>query len=161
MRYPIIVKALLLTVSRSIAATTLLLLAPALIAAQELPLSASLHTDLKTERMFSRAEAGYVDDQIKLARAFQFVPQDGAVLGSFSKPLKADGASPPLNVFSFAHCALQKVTWVPTAEFPSPITKLPPTDVPKIRTTHEVVAVEPPSSTIETVMVKNPVEPYM
>ena len=71
MRYPIIVKALLLTVSRSIAATTLLLLAPALIAAQELPLSASLHTDLKTERMFSRAEAGYVDDQIKLARAFQ------------------------------------------------------------------------------------------
>ena len=93
--------------------------------------------------------------------AVQFVPHAGAVLGSFSKPLKAAGASPPLNVFSFAHWAPQKVTWVPTAEFPSPITKLPPTDVPKIRTTQEVVAVEPPSSTIETVMVKNPVEAYV
>ena len=36
-------------------------------AAQVLPLSADLHV----QHMFSRAEAGYVEDEIKLARAFQ------------------------------------------------------------------------------------------
>ena len=77
MRYPIIVKALLLTVSRSIAATTLLLLAPALIAAQELPLSASLHTDLQTK---SRRDRNATSGRRILSRAWRDSPCTAACL---------------------------------------------------------------------------------
>jgi hypothetical protein len=55
----------------------------------------------------------------------QLVPQD-AEAGVSSKPLNDAGAGPPLSVFSFDHWAPQKVTSVPIAAFPSPITKLPP-----------------------------------
>ena len=44
------------------------------------------------------------------------------------------------------------------AEFLSPMTKLPPFVVPKMRTGQLVVVVLPPSSTILTVIVKPPVE---
>jgi hypothetical protein len=91
-------------------------------------------------------------------RVDQFVPQVGAAFGLFEKPLKAAGAAPPLRLFGFAHWAPQKVTWVPTVELPSPITKLPPADVAKTKTLHEVVAVEPPSSLINVVIVNVPVE---
>ena len=38
-------------------------------------------------------------------------PQFGGwVLVEFAKPLKLEGAEPPLNEFSLAHCAPQKVT---------------------------------------------------
>src|SRR6266571_2318160 len=82
----------------------------------------------------------------------QVVPQ-AAAGGVSSKPLKEAGAEPPLRLFSFAHCAPQKVTAVPTAEFPSPITKLPLAKVAKTVTWHEVAAVEPPSSLIVVVIV--------
>ena len=42
-----------------------------------------------------------------------------------TQPLNDDGASPPLSVLSFHHCAPQNVTAVPTAALPSPIVKLP------------------------------------
>ena len=47
----------------------------------------------------------------------------GFVLVEFAKPLKLDGADPPLSEFFFAHCAPQKVTCWPTTAFRSPITK--------------------------------------
>jgi hypothetical protein len=38
-------------------------------------------------------------------------PQAGGFgLGASAKPLKLDGAGPPLKKFNFAHCAPQKVT---------------------------------------------------
>ncbi len=66
--------------------------------------------------------------------------------------MKLAGAGPPLSVLSFHHCAPQKVTAVPFALFPSPITngtgwnvitEQPPT----------VEAVLPPSSAIDVVIV--------
>jgi hypothetical protein len=56
----------------------------------------------------------------------QSIPQATPLLGLDSKPLNAAGAVPPLSVFRFHYCAPQNVTFVPTAAFPSPITKLPP-----------------------------------
>jgi hypothetical protein len=42
---------------------------------------------------------------------FQPPPQvAGIVLVEFAKPLKLDGAEPPLKEFNFAHCAPQNVT---------------------------------------------------
>src|ERR671937_2105283 len=55
----------------------------------------------------------------------QFVPHVTAA-GESSKPLNEAGAAPPERLFSFDHCAPQKVTEVPVAAFPSPMTKLPP-----------------------------------
>src|SRR6266849_6234618 len=52
------------------------------------------------------------------------------VAGVSSKPLNSAGAAPPLRLFSFHHWAPQKVTAVPTAALLSPITKLPPAEVP-------------------------------
>src|SRR5215218_8739718 len=46
--------------------------------------------------------------------------------GDFANPLNEAGAVPPLRLFSFHHCAPQKVTEVPTAALLSPMTKLPP-----------------------------------
>lgn len=41
----------------------------------------------------------------------QLPPQvGGAVLVEFAKPLKLDGAEPPLSEFNFHHCAPQNVT---------------------------------------------------
>src|SRR4029077_780986 len=51
----------------------------------------------------------------------QLLPQPG-VCGLPAKPLKLRGAP---NELSSAHCALQKVTELPTAPF-LPMTKLPP-----------------------------------
>ena len=42
-----------------------------------------------------------------------------------ANPLKALGAGPLLSEFTFAHCAPQKVTVLPTAALTSPITKEP------------------------------------
>src|SRR6266853_1780637 len=55
----------------------------------------------------------------------QATPQLG-VVGLSAKPLKLFGAEPPLVGLFCTHCAPQKVTELPTAEFWSPITKLPP-----------------------------------
>lgn len=90
----------------------------------------------------------------------QLVPQVTDA-GAFSKPLKADGAEPPLNVFSFPHCAPQKVTGVPNAAFPSPITKVPPATVAKTRTGQDAEAVDPPSSMTLIVTVNVPVDAYV
>ncbi len=43
-----------------------------------------------------------------------------------AKPLKAEGAEPPLNLLDFAHCAPQNVTCCPTTALRSPMTKLKP-----------------------------------
>src|ERR1044071_3237269 len=55
------------------------------------------------------------------------VPPQSAGFGSvdWAKPLKLLGAVPPLKEFSWAHCAPQNVTWLPTTAFSSPITKFP------------------------------------
>ena len=63
-------------------------------------------------------------------------------------------AAPPLRSFSFHHCAPQNVTAVPIAAFLSPITKVPPATPAKISTLQLVVAVLPPTSAIETVIVR-------
>src|SRR6266480_1386112 len=76
-----------------------------------------------------------------------------AVEGVSSKPLNAAGADPPLSVLSFDHCAPQKVTLVPRAALPSPITKLPPATTTKTVTLHDAVVDEPPSSLIVVVIV--------
>src|SRR5437879_2010682 len=56
----------------------------------------------------------------------QLPPQvGGAVLVWSANPLKARGAGPPLRELTFAHCAPQKVTVLPTAALRSPITKEP------------------------------------
>lgn len=60
----------------------------------------------------------------------QRVPHTGAAAGSLAKPLNERGAGPPLRAFASAHYAPQKVTVEPEAAFPSPITKLPPSDKP-------------------------------
>ena len=52
------------------------------------------------------------------------VPPQVEVSAELAKPLKLEGAEPPLSEFKFDHCAPQKVTWVPTAALLSPITKL-------------------------------------
>ena len=44
----------------------------------------------------------------------------------WAKPLKAEGAGPPLNLFDFAHWLPQNVTCCPTTALTSPITKLGP-----------------------------------
>src|SRR3989442_1783973 len=49
----------------------------------------------------------------------------GAVLVVSAKPLKAAGAGPPLSELTFAHCAPQKVTALPTVASTLPITKEP------------------------------------
>ena len=77
----------------------------------------------------------------------------GCVLVEFAKPLKLDGAGPPLNEFNLAHCAPQKVTLVPRAALPSPITKLPPATTTKTVALHDAVADEPPASLIVVVIV--------
>src|SRR5579859_6046549 len=56
------------------------------------------------------------------------VVQASAHMGAgneLTQPLNDDGASPPLSVLSFHHCAPQNVTWLPRAALPSPIVKLP------------------------------------
>jgi len=47
----------------------------------------------------------------------------GWALVAPAKPLKLEGAGPSLNEFDLAHFAPQKVTWLPTSAFLSPITK--------------------------------------
>ena len=56
------------------------------------------------------------------------VPPQNAGLGVVvsAKPLKADGAGPPLNALDFAHFAPQNVTCCPTTALRSPMTKLGP-----------------------------------
>jgi hypothetical protein len=50
----------------------------------------------------------------------QLPPQLGVVvLGVSAKPLKLAGADPPLNEFSFHHCASQKVTEPVSERFPT------------------------------------------
>src|SRR6185437_8608658 len=90
----------------------------------------------------------------------QVAPHAGRLAGAFSKPLNAAGAEPPLRSFRFHHCAPQNVTAVPTAALPSPITNVPPAMPAKTSTRQLVVAVLPPTSAIETVIVNVPVEAY-
>ena len=66
------------------------------------------------------------------------------VRGSAAKPLKLDGAGPPLSEFFFHHFGLQNVT-SPVA-LRSPITKAPRGRNEKISTFVDAVAVLPPSS---------------
>src|SRR6516165_4852148 len=80
----------------------------------------------------------------------QSTPQLG-VAGVAAKPLKLAGAGPPLSVLSFHHCAPQKVTCVPLALLPSPITNGTALKISTVQP--EAVAVLPPSSLIETVIV--------
>ena len=55
----------------------------------------------------------------------QLPPQAGGLgLVELANPLKPDGARPPLNEFDFAHWSPQKVTRLPTAALPSPITNV-------------------------------------
>ena len=87
----------------------------------------------------------------------QPAPQLG-VCGLFAKPLKLAGAGPPVSVFSFDHCAPQKVTTFPTPLFPSPIAKAPPPGgKAKIRTVQLVDVVLPPTSATWTEIVYVPV----
>src|SRR5436309_7463210 len=90
----------------------------------------------------------------------QSVPQLG-VAGFRAKPLKAAGAGPPLNEFSFHHCGPQNVTCVPAALLPSPITNAPPLGTKaKINTVQPLaVVVLPPSSLTVTEIDSGPVEP--
>ena len=54
----------------------------------------------------------------------QVLPQvAGCVLVALAKPLKVAGVAPPLNELALAHFAPQKVTWLPTSAFLSPMTK--------------------------------------
>ncbi|HZR27417.1 MAG TPA: tetratricopeptide repeat protein, partial [Terriglobales bacterium] len=63
-------------------------------AADELPLSADLNSaNLNMERIFSRAQAGYIQDQITLARAYQ--------LGRGVKPDPAEAAQWFLKAANF------------------------------------------------------------
>src|SRR5438034_2294685 len=77
----------------------------------------------------------------------QSLPQPG-VAGLSAKPLKLEGAGPPLRVFSVDHWAPQKVTAVPGTLLPSPITKAPPVETgAKINTVQPLAEVVlPPSS---------------
>src|SRR5206468_514377 len=70
------------------------------------------------------------------------------VAGLSAKPLKLEGAGPRLRVFSVDHWAPQKVTAVPGALLPSPITKPPPVETDaKISTVQPLTdVVLPPSS---------------
>jgi hypothetical protein len=56
------------------------------------------------------------------------VPPQKAGLGVVlsAKPLKAEGAAPPLNELDLAHFAPQNVTCCPTTALRSPMTKLKP-----------------------------------
>ena len=49
----------------------------------------------------------------------------GFVLVELANPLKLLGGLPLLSEFECAHCAPQKVTWLPMTALRSPITKLP------------------------------------
>src|SRR6266849_7688989 len=51
-----------------------------------------------------------------------------SAVGLLAKPFMDDGALPPLKLLSFAHCASQKSTWLPTVGPPAerfPMTKAP------------------------------------
>src|SRR2546427_6092653 len=88
-------------------------------------------------------------------------PQVG-VRGSSAKPLKLLGAARPLNVLSFAHCAPQNVTGLPTAALWSLMTKLPPPGAKENPTVaHVVVAILPPTSVMVVVMVNEPADAYV
>src|SRR6516165_6581078 len=87
----------------------------------------------------------------------QLVPQGGRPAGTFSKPLNEAGAEPPLKSFSFHHCEPQKVTAVPIAAFPLPITNVPPATLAKISTVQLTDVLLPPTSATETVIVNDPV----
>src|SRR2546421_928546 len=89
----------------------------------------------------------------------QSAPQLG-VAGLSAKPLKLEGAGPPLRVFSVDHWAPQKVTAVPGALLPSPITNAPPVDTgAKISTVHPLTDVMlPPSSVTVAEIDSGPVE---
>jgi hypothetical protein len=53
-------------------------------------------------------------------------PQFGGLFGvSLAKPLKLDGAEPPLKLLTLDQCAPQKVTVLPTVAFWSPMTNDP------------------------------------
>src|SRR2546423_2107010 len=82
------------------------------------------------------------------------------VAGLSAKPLKLEGAGPPLRVFSVDHWAPQKVTAVPGALLPSPITKAPPVDTgAKISTVHPLTdVVLPPSSVTVAEIDSGPVD---
>src|SRR5260370_31831804 len=72
MRSLIIGRAIIQTSLRGIAAATILLLiAPALATAQDSSLSADMHV----EHMFNRAESGYLQNKIKMPRAYQLVKE--------------------------------------------------------------------------------------
>src|SRR5215467_6504917 len=88
-------------------------------------------------------------------RAVHLIPHTGAVTLP-SNPLNDDGAAPPLSELRLAHCAPQKVTFVPMALLWSPITKLPPWAKANTITWVVAVAVLPPSSTMLMVMVCGP-----
>jgi hypothetical protein len=88
-------------------------------------------------------------------------PQVG-VCGSSAKPLKLLGAPRPLNLLSFAHCAPQNVTELPTVAFWSLMTKLPPPGAKENPTVaHAAVAILPPTSVMVVVMVNEPVDAYV
>jgi len=88
-------------------------------------------------------------------------PQVG-VRGSSAKPLKLLGAARPLNVLSFAHCAPQNVTELPTAALWSLMTKLPPPGAKENPTGAQVVvAILPPTSVMVVVMVNEPADAYV
>src|SRR5712691_4009240 len=88
----------------------------------------------------------------------QSTPQAG-VRGLSAKPLKLLDALVPLEVLSLAHCALQKVTELPTAAFCLPMTKVPPPGANENPTVvQDAVAVLPPTSVIVVVMVNSPVD---
>src|SRR5256885_9334418 len=86
-------------------------------------------------------------------------PQLG-VAGLSATPWKLEGGGPPLSVFSVDHWAPQKVTAVPGALLPSPITKVPPVDTgAKISTVHPLTdVVLPPSSVTVAEIDSGPVD---
>ena len=76
---------------------------------------------------------------------FVHVPPQNGGLGVvfWAKPLKDEGAAPPLNLLDFAHFPPQNVTCCPTTALRSPMTKLGPdkgqTDAPRPRVQTESV----------------------
>src|ERR1700732_5029598 len=77
-----------------------------------------------------------------------------------AKPFIALGGAPPLMTLIFAHWLLHHVTWLLSPASRSPMTKAAPFPVAKVKimTEHVEVVVLPPTSLIEVVIEKVPVE---
>src|SRR5437773_10431807 len=77
----------------------------------------------------------------------QSVPHAGGVPAVAAKPLNAAGAAPPPNVLRLLQLELQKVTSVPMAALPLPITNAPDARKPNTVTVRAWWPMSTPSAT--------------